>query len=167
MGYLTTKQANYIYRKVKSGNLINKNIMKQELDQDIELDKMDDTSGDENLYRELIANNTAKIETTLSHMEQWSIFSNVTKYVQYNKHPKNVHTISIRPINIMRYKAISKQNEKERPISTVDCKGISDRLKEKYLDRYKGVTSEILSTTRFNENSELSTTYLGKTDIEK
>ena len=35
-GYLTVKQANYIYRKVESGNLINKNMMRQEIDQDVE-----------------------------------------------------------------------------------------------------------------------------------
>ena len=29
---------------------------------------------------------------------------------------------------------------------------------------YEGVQSEILSTTRFDENSDLSTTYLGKVD---
>ena len=90
MGYLTTKQVNYVYRKVESGNLINKNMMRQEIDQDIELDKMDDTSSDENQYRESIVNNAAKIETTLSQMEQWSILSNVINYVQYNKYPKNL-----------------------------------------------------------------------------
>ena len=40
--------------------------MRQEIDQDIKLDKMDDTIGDENLYRELIVNNAGKIKTTLS-----------------------------------------------------------------------------------------------------
>ena len=82
-GYLTVNQTNYVYRNVDLGNLINKNTMKQEIDQDIELDKMDDTGGDENLYRELIVNNAGMIETTLSQMEQWSIFSNVINYVQY------------------------------------------------------------------------------------
>ena len=87
-GNLTAKQANYIYRKVESGNLINKNTMRQEIDQDIELDKMDNTSGDENLYRDLIVNNACKIETTLSQMEQWSILSNIINNVQYDKHPQ-------------------------------------------------------------------------------
>ena len=41
----------------------------------------------------------------------------------------------------------------------------SDRLREKYLDRYEGMKSEILSTTRFDENSDLSTTYLGKANM--
>ena len=94
-GYLTTKQADYVYRKEESGNLFNKNMMRQEIDLDIELDKMDDTSGDENPYKELIVNNAGKIETTLSQMEQWSILSNVINYVQYDKNPKNVHTVSM------------------------------------------------------------------------
>ena len=86
--YLIVKQVNYIYRKVESGNLINKNMMRQEIDHDVGLHKMDDTSGNENLYRELIVCNMGKIETTLSQMEQWSILSNVINYVQYDKHPK-------------------------------------------------------------------------------
>ena len=87
-GYLTVKQAYYVYRKVESENLINKNMMRQKIDQDIELDKIDDTSGDRNSYREVIVNNAGRIETTLSQMEQWSILSKVINYVQYNKHPK-------------------------------------------------------------------------------
>ena len=39
-----------------------------------------------------------------------------------------------------------------------------DILKKEYLDVYEGIQSEILSTTRFDENSDLSTTYLGKVD---
>ena len=64
--------------------------MRHRIDQDTELDKMDDTSGDENPYRELTVNNASRMETPLSEMEQWSILSNVKNYVQYNKHPQNL-----------------------------------------------------------------------------
>ena len=37
------KQAEYVYRKVELGSLINKNTMEEDIDQDVELDKMDDT----------------------------------------------------------------------------------------------------------------------------
>ena len=37
-------------------------------------------------------------------------------------------------------------------------------IKGDYLDMYEGIQSEIVNTTRFNENSDLSTTYLGKSD---
>ena len=33
------------------------------------------------------------------------------------------------------------------------------------MDRYKGVTSETLNTARFDENSDLSVTFVGKTSI--
>ena len=39
------------------------------------------------------------------------------------------------------------------------------RSREEYLDRYVGVKSEIVDTTRFDENSDLSTTYLGRVDM--
>ena len=83
--------------------------MRQEIDQDIELNKMGDTSGDENLFRELIVNNAGKIETTLSQMEQWSILSNVINYVQYDKQTTNLHTMSVRSINKMKNKTKSKK----------------------------------------------------------
>ena len=136
-----------------------------EIDQEIELDKMDDTSGNENLYRELTVNNAGKIETTLSQMEQWSILGNIINYVKYDKHPKNFHNMSVGPINKMKNKIKSRKVEKERPISEIDFRDTSDRLKEEYLDRYEGVKSEILSTARFNENSDLSTTYLGRVNV--
>ena len=41
----------------------------------------------------------------------------------------------------------------------------SGRSKEEYLDRYKGVEPEIVGTTGFDENSDLSTTYLGQIDM--
>ena len=46
----------------------------------------------------------------------------------------------------------------------LDFHHMLDILKEEYLDMYEGIQSEILSTTRFDENSDLSMTYLGKAD---
>ena len=38
-------------------------------------------------------------------------------------------------------------------------------LKEEYLDMYEGIQLEVISTTRCDENSDLSTMYLGRIDI--
>ena len=73
---LTSNQADYIYRTIELGSLINKNTMKEEINPDVELDKMDNISGNDNLYRELIVNNAGKMKNTLSKMEKWSILSN-------------------------------------------------------------------------------------------
>ena len=88
---MTPQQTDFIYKKVELGSLINKNTIKEELDADAELDRMDDNSGDENPYKELIINNACKVESSLTQMEQWSILSNVINYVQYSKNPKNFH----------------------------------------------------------------------------
>ena len=69
--------------------------------------------------------------------------------------------MSLRPISKMKNKTKSKQKEEERPISEIDFGDTSDKLKQEYLDMYKGVKSEILSTTRFIEDSDLSMIYLG------
>ena len=41
----------------------------------------------------------------------------------------------------------------------------SGRSREEYLDRYEGVKTEIVNTSRFDENSDLNTTYLGRIDM--
>ena len=45
--------ARHIYKKVELGNIININMLKQEIEWDQELSKLDDTTGDINPYREL------------------------------------------------------------------------------------------------------------------
>ena len=42
-----------------------------------------------------------------------------------------------------------------------------DVLKEEYLNVCEGIQSEIANSTKFDENSDLSTTYLGKSDRSK
>ena len=70
--------------------------MKQGIDEDWELDRLDDTSRDINPYREWIVNNVEKTDTILSQMEQWSILSNLVNYIQYDRHPKNFYNLNIK-----------------------------------------------------------------------
>ena len=125
---------------------------------DVELGTMDGNSGDENPYRELIVNNAGKIENTLSQMEQWSILSNIINHIQYRKNPRNFHTMPIKPVNKSKINEGRKEGEKDRFTPQVSLMDTSERLTEEYLDRYKGVQSEILNTTRFDENSDLRMT---------
>ena len=57
--------------------------------------------------------------------------------------------------------------EERRDILELHFGQTPDILREEYLDVYEGILSEILSTTRFYENSDLSTTYLAKADRSK
>ena len=38
------------------------------------------------------------------------------------------------------------------------------KLQEEYLDVYEGIQSDIVSSNRFDKNSDISTTYLGKVE---
>ena len=49
----------------------------------------------------------------------------------------------------------------------LDFRDTSEKLKEEYLEVYKGIQSETLRTTRFDENSDLCTTYLERINITK
>ena len=98
-------------------------------------------------------------------MEQWSILSNIINYMQYNKNPQNFHSMIIKPVNTNRINKETKGKSKNESLLRVNLADIPDRSKEEYLDRYKGIKSEILNTTRFDENSDLSTMYLGKINM--
>ena len=57
--------------------------------------------------------------------------------------------------------------KEERDTIELDFGPMPHILKEEYLDIYEGNQSEIVNTTRFHENSDLSTTCLGKSDRSK
>ena len=122
-------------------------------------------SGDENLYKELIVNNACKTENALPQMEQWSILSNITNYVQYSKNSKNFHSMTIRPMKSNRTVKDIKGRKVNKSLLEVNLVAILDRSKEEYLDRIEGIKSEIVDTTKFYENSDLSMTYVGKINM--
>ena len=48
-------------------------------------------------------------------MEQWSILSNTLNYIQYDRHPKNYHSMNIRAVNKYRKSPCTKEeDEKDR-----------------------------------------------------
>ena len=93
---------------------------------------MDDNSGDENPYKELIINNAYRVENVLPQMEQWSILSNVINYMQYNKNPKNFHSITIRPVKCNKVVKGAKSRKEDESLLEVNLVDNSDRLKEEY-----------------------------------
>ena len=75
--------------------MINTETLQQEIEQERQLNKTDDTNGDTNPFKEMIVNNAEKIEPLLEQMEQWSILSNMLNYIQYDRHPKNHYNLGI------------------------------------------------------------------------
>ena len=161
---MTREQAYYVYKKTKLGEVINTETLQQKLEHERQLNRIDDTNGETNPYKELIVNNAEKIEPLLGQIEQWSILSNTLNYIQYDRHPKNYHSLGISAVNKCKNSLDMKE---ERDLIELDFGTTPNILKEEYLDVYKGIQSEILNTTRFDKNSDLSTTYLGKSDRSK
>ena len=126
---------------------------------------MNDNSGDENPYKELIVNNASKVDSTLNQIEQWSILSNVINYAQYSKNSKNFHSMTIKPAKLNKVVENTKSRNINESLLEGNLVDNLDRSKEEYLDRYEGGKPENVDTTRFDENLDLSTTYLGKINM--
>ena len=84
------------------GEVINTDIIQQEIEQEKQLSKIDDMSGEINPYRELIVNNTQRTEPLMTQMEQWSILSNILNYIHHSKFNSMDHTLDVKAVN--RYK---------------------------------------------------------------
>ena len=59
-------------------------------------------------------------------------------------------------------KIYDKLTEEDRQILELDFGNNPDKLRGEYLDMYEGVQSEVISTARFDENSDLRTTHFKK-----
>ena len=73
--FLTREQANYIYKKVETGEIINTDTIQQEIEQEEQLHQIDYTNGKINPYQELIVNNAERVDPFMTQMEQWSILT--------------------------------------------------------------------------------------------
>ena len=91
----------------------------------------------------------------MTQMEQWSILCNDLNYVQHSKFNSINHTLNVRPVNRYRVKPDIGKEFKE-----IDFGTVPQNLQEEYLDMYEGIQSDIVSSSRFDENSDISTTYL-------
>ena len=139
------------------GEMINTDTMQQEIEQEQQLNRMDDENGETNPYRELIVNNAEKIESPMTQMEQWSMLSNILNYVQHSKFNSMNHSLNVKPVN--RYKI---KPDEGKEFTEVDFGITPENLQEEYLDMYEGIQLDIVSSSRYDENSDISTTYLGR-----
>ena len=82
--------------------------------------------------------------------------------LQHNRFHSMNHTLDIKAVN----KDKSKPNADDREVKELDFGVMPQKLQEEYMDIYEGIHSEIVGSNRFDENSNISTTYLGRVDKE-
>ena len=98
-------------------------------------------------------------------MKEWSILSDHVKYITSDR-SETFNNLSLDQLNYRQDIDLYRDlQEKELLNKDVNFGGSPDKLKAEYLDIYKGVSAEIASSDRFDEDTDLSTTYLGQTDM--
>ena len=102
-----------------------------------------------------------------AQMEDWSILSDHVKYVKHGGsgtfHNRNVDTL-----NYDQNKDLFKElKEKEILKASVNFGRSPEKFKPDYLDVYEGVYTEVISRERFDEDKDLSTTYLGQVNMSR
>ena len=162
---LTKYQAKHIYEMVEMNKPVNIHAMKQDIENDSKIRvRSEEVENDSNLnpYQMAILNKRPKDDAKTELRINWSIFSNKITYMNScaNMNP----SLTIRPLEDKKHKRLySNLKVAEEVIPNIIFD--EDRIKDTYLDRHDGVHAEVLQVTRFDESIDLSTTYLGKTDV--
>ena len=100
-----------------------------------------------------------------AQMKEWSILSYHVKYVTSDG-SETLHNLNIDQMNYRQEIGLyGELQEKELLNANVNFGSSPDRLKAEYLDVYEGVYAEVISTDRFDKDTDLSTTYLGQLDM--
>ena len=73
-------------------------------------------------------------------------------------------SLTVKPLDYRLHKRLYHSLKTDKGLK-VDTEFEGDRLKEEYFDRYDSIYTEISQATRFDENTDLSRTYLGRIDM--
>lgn len=121
-------------------------MIQQEIEQEKQLSRIDDMSGEINPYKEFIVNNAERTEPLMTQMEQWSFLSNILNYVWHSKFNSMNHTLDVKAMNRHKIKPDTGKEFKELDFGITPWK-----LQEEYMDIYEGIQSDIVSSNRFDE----------------
>ena len=123
--------------------------------EDLELD---------NTYQKAILGEVSKKKDP-AQIEEWSILSDHVKYIMHDE-SEAFQKLNIDSLNYRQNKDLYKElKEKKLLDASVDFGRSPNKLKADYLDVYEGVYAEVISTDRFDEDTDLSTTYLGQVNM--
>ena len=151
---LTERQADYVYKAIEKGNIINTKTMTSEMTQ----------NQDDNPYKRVVLNNIYKIPEKCPEMKNWSVFSDNVRFIQHDK-MKN-QSLKFDTLDNRNHKDLYLQL-KEEPLLSLDIDfGLyPDVTKARYLDVYEDVYAEIVYASKFDKNLDLSMMYLGQTNM--
>ena len=154
-----------------------KHIYKVETGEEIRIRKLIQQNISDSLKQEMFANNINQYEKALMsdrnarrsnlQMEQWSILSDNIVYVK-SEDGDIMNGINIKPIDYREHKRMYRKMGKEGGEQLdIDFGESPEIMKSRYMDVYDDICAEVVTTSRFDENVDLSMTYLGRIDMKR
>ena len=118
---------------------------------------------DVNEYEKALTRDMNMIKNN-SQMEQWSILSDNIVYVRSEGNDV-MNGIDIKMVDYRDHKRMyRKMGKEEGEWLNSDFGESPEILRDKYMDVYEEIYAEVVMTSKFDENIDLSTTYLGRID---
>ena len=134
---LTEDQARYIYEKVETDKIINIETMKQEIE-DNKITRNGFWEGEDenelNPYQMAILNKKFRDETKIEQMINWSIFSDLIKYVDESSCSDVIFSLTVKPLDNRKHKRLYNSLKIDENL-TADVIFEEDRVRDTYLDK--------------------------------
>ena len=146
---------------------VNIHTMKQEIEDDRMIgnkSKEEENKSELNPYQMAILNKKPKDDAKREQMINWSIFNDRIKYVDESFCSGMTPSLTIRPLDDKRHKGLYNGLKSDKALIPDIIFG-KDRIRDTYLDKYDSIQTEISQVTKFDESTDLRTTYLGGTDV--
>ena len=178
--FLPLKRKGGFERRLPSNQCLTKEQMKQiydkiELGEEVRIQKLVQHNTPISPKQETFTNDVNQYEKALlsernvrrsnSQMEQWSILSDNIVYVR-SEDSDIMNGINIKPIDYREHKRMYRKMGKEGGERLdIDFGESLEIMKSRYMDVYDDIYAEVVTTSRFDENVDLSMTYLGRIDM--
>ena len=164
---LTEYQTKYVYDKVELGAELKERKVSQDIQNKLLLPEQLIERKDTNLYEKVLVSDINTVDKNKSQMEQWSILNDNIVYVRSVSND-DMNGIDIKTVDYQDHRRMYKRMGKEEgQRMDIDFGESPNVLKDKYMDVYENVFAEVVTTNRFDENVDLSTTYLGKIGMKR
>ena len=103
-------QARHIYKKVEVDQIINIETMKQKIEDDTvtgnRLKEEEEDETEPNPYQMVILNKTPRDDTRIEQMINWSILSDLIKYVDGSSCSNTIPSLTMRPLDYRKHKRL-------------------------------------------------------------
>ena len=161
---LTKEQMKQIYNKVELGEEVKIQILVQHNTSISPKQEM--FTNDVNQYEKALLSDRNMRRSNLQ-MEQWSILSDNIVYVR-SEDSDIMNGINIKLIDYREHKRMYRKMGKEKGERLDNDFGESPEImKSRYMDVYDDIYAEVVTTSRFDENVDLSMIYLGRIDMKR